>query len=62
VVGVLIGLVAWFGISLALGLWLGPGFKRSSQARDAHLSVGATAPGGALQREGLPAGVVPAAA
>jgi hypothetical protein len=32
---VLIGLVAWFGVSLAVGLWLGQVFRRSSQAREA---------------------------
>jgi hypothetical protein len=32
---VAIGLVAWFGVSLAVGLWLGGAFRRSAQARDA---------------------------
>ncbi len=30
-----IGLVAWIGVSLAVGLLLGPVFKRSAQAREA---------------------------
>jgi hypothetical protein len=30
-----IGLVAWFGVSLMVGLWLGPVLRRSSQAREA---------------------------
>jgi hypothetical protein len=30
-----IGLAAWLGVSLVVGLWLGPAFKRSSQAREA---------------------------
>lgn len=30
-----IGLAAWFGIALAVGLLLGPGFRHSSRARDA---------------------------
>jgi hypothetical protein len=35
-----IGLVAWSGVSLAVGLWLGPVLRRASQARealDAHM-------------------------
>jgi hypothetical protein len=32
---VAIGLVAWFGVSLAVGLLLGRAFSRSAQARDA---------------------------
>jgi hypothetical protein len=32
---VAIGLLAWFGVSLAAGLLLGRFFSRSSQARDA---------------------------
>jgi len=32
---VAIGLVAWFGVSLAVGLLLGGAFRRCSQARDA---------------------------
>jgi hypothetical protein len=32
---VAIGLVAWFGVSLAVGLWLGRAFSRSAQAGDA---------------------------
>lgn len=32
---VAIGLLAWFGVSLAAGLLLSPFFRRSSQARDA---------------------------
>jgi len=31
---VLIGLVAWFGVSLAAGLILGPVLRRASQARE----------------------------
>ena len=30
-----IGFAAWLGVSLVVGLWLGPAFKRSSQAREA---------------------------
>jgi hypothetical protein len=30
-----IGLVAWFALSVAVGLWLGPVLKSCSQARDA---------------------------
>ena len=30
-----IGLVAWLGVSLAVGLLLGPVLQRSAQARDA---------------------------
>jgi hypothetical protein len=30
-----IGLVAWFGVSLAVGLFLGPVLRRSSRAREA---------------------------
>jgi len=30
-----IGLAAWCGVSLVVGLWLGPVLRRSSQARDA---------------------------
>jgi hypothetical protein len=30
-----IGLVAWSGVSLAVGLWLGPVLRRASQAREA---------------------------
>jgi hypothetical protein len=32
---VAIGLAAWFGVSLAVGLWLGRVFVRSSQAQEA---------------------------
>ena len=32
---VLIGLVAWFAVSVAVGLWLGPVLRRCSQAREA---------------------------
>jgi hypothetical protein len=32
---VVIGLVAWLGVALAMGLLLGPFFRRSSQAREA---------------------------
>jgi hypothetical protein len=37
---VLIGIAAWCGVSLAVGLWLGPVLRRASQARealDAHM-------------------------
>jgi hypothetical protein len=30
-----IGLVAWFAVSVAVGLWLGPVLRRCSQAREA---------------------------
>jgi hypothetical protein len=30
-----IGLAAWSGASLAVGLWLGPVLRRASQAREA---------------------------
>lgn len=30
-----IGLVAWFAVSVALGLWLGPVLRHCSQAREA---------------------------
>jgi hypothetical protein len=30
-----IGLIAWCGVSPAVGLWLGPILRRCSQARDA---------------------------
>ena len=30
-----IGLVAWFGVSLAVGLFLGPVLRRASRAREA---------------------------
>jgi hypothetical protein len=29
------GLIAWFGVSPAVGVWLGPVLRRCSQARDA---------------------------
>ena len=29
------GLVAWFAVSVAVGLWLGPVLRRCSQAREA---------------------------
>jgi hypothetical protein len=46
-----IGLAAWFGVALALGLLLGPALKRSSQAREAlDAQVGETPAG----REELP--------
>jgi len=32
---VLIGLAGWLGLSLAVGLWLGPVLRRSSQTREA---------------------------
>jgi hypothetical protein len=32
---VLIGFAAWFIVSLAVGRWLGPALRRSSQAREA---------------------------
>jgi hypothetical protein len=32
---VLIGLVAWFGVSLAVGLFLGPVLRRTSRAQEA---------------------------
>jgi len=32
---VAIGLIAWFGVSLAVGLLLGRDFRRSSQVREA---------------------------
>jgi hypothetical protein len=32
---VAIGLVAWFGVSLTVGLLIGPVLRRSSQAREA---------------------------
>jgi hypothetical protein len=32
---VLTGLVAWLGVSLAVGLWLGPVFRHCSQIRKA---------------------------
>jgi hypothetical protein len=32
---VLIGLAAWLGASLAVGLWLGPFFRHCSQTRKA---------------------------
>jgi len=32
---ILIGLVAWFALSVAVGLWLGPVLKSCSQAREA---------------------------
>jgi hypothetical protein len=30
-----IGLVAWFALAVAVGLWLGPVLRRGSQAREA---------------------------
>jgi hypothetical protein len=44
---VLIGLAAWFGVSLAVGLlWLGPALRRSARARDAlDAQAGETAGG-----------------
>jgi len=30
-----IGLAAWFGVSLAVGMWLGPVLRHCSQAREA---------------------------
>ena len=30
-----IGLVAWFGVSIAVGMWLGPVLRHCSQAREA---------------------------
>jgi hypothetical protein len=38
-----IGLVAWFGVSLAVGMWLGPilmNCSRAREAQDAHRSPG----------------------
>jgi len=43
---VLIGLVAWFGVSLAAGLILGPVLKRASQAREALDTDPGEAPAG----------------
>jgi len=31
----LIGLIAWFAVSVAVGLWLGPVLRHCSQAREA---------------------------
>ena len=56
---VLIGLAAWFGVALAVGLILGPVLRRSSQARealDAQLGRMGETPDG---REGPPQGGQP---
>jgi hypothetical protein len=43
---VLIGLAAWFGVSLAVGLmWLGPALGRSARARDALDAQAGETPG-----------------
>ena len=48
---VLIGFAAWFIVSLAVGRWLGPALRRSSQAREAiEAQMGETPP----RREGPP--------
>ena len=31
-----IGLAAWFGVSLAVGMWLGPVLMNCSRAAEAH--------------------------
>ena len=41
---VAIGLIAWFGVSLAVGLLLGRVFWRSSQAREARDAQAGEAP------------------
>ena len=46
-----IGFVVWFGVSLAVGMWLGPVLKRCSQAREARAEassarMGQAPPGG----------------
>jgi hypothetical protein len=53
---VLIGLVAWFAVSVAVGLFLGPVLRRSSQAREALDAQTGEAEAPHAQTEETPAG------